>query len=100
MNDGQPREVIQKIRPVLEGYCRNLYPTQFGEDTLGVIVGKIRAIGAVHQLAPIGDELDELNVFCRRYHHGENPNAAVEPIDEAELLGYAGRTLKLVGCLL
>ena len=42
--EGVPRDVIQKIRPVLEGYCRNLYPTQFGEqEMLGSIVGKIRA---------------------------------------------------------
>jgi wobble nucleotide-excising tRNase len=100
LNDGRPREVIQKIRPVLEGYCRNLYPTQFGEDTLGEIVGKIRAGGAGHQLASIGDELEEVNIFCRRYHHGDNLGAAVEPIDEMEVLGYVARTLKLVGCLL
>lgn len=101
LNEGSSREIIQKIRPVLEGYCRNLYPTQFGEDTMGEIVGKIRATGAGHPLAAVGDELDELNVFCRRYHHGENPaTAAMEPIDEAELLGYVSQTLKLVGCLL
>ena len=34
--EGAPRDIIQKIRPVLEGYCCNLYPTQFPEgDTLG-----------------------------------------------------------------
>src|SRR5690606_28068915 len=24
--DGEPRDVVQKIRPVLEAYCRSLYP--------------------------------------------------------------------------
>ena len=24
---------------------------------------------------PLCDELDELNVYTRRYHHGENPDA-------------------------
>lgn len=100
-NEGEPRDIIQKLRPVLEGYCRNLYPTQFADqDTLGVIVGKIRAAGAVHPLAPVADDLDELNMYCRRYHHAENPNAATEPIDDAELHGYVKRTLGLVGCLL
>jgi hypothetical protein len=99
--EGEPREVIQKLRPVLEGYCRTLYPTQFADaDTLGVIVGKIRAAGAGHPLRPIADDLDEVNMYCRRYHHAENPNAATEPIDDAELQGYVKRTLKLVGCLL
>ena len=27
LSEGEPRDVIQKLRPVLEGYCRNLYPT-------------------------------------------------------------------------
>ena len=100
-NEGEPRDIIQKLRPILEGYCRNLYPTQFTEQhTLGVIAGAIRAAGATHPLFPIGDDLDELNVYCRRYHHGENPQAAIEPIVDAELQGYVKQTLGLVGCLL
>lgn len=101
LGEGEPREVVQKLRLVLEGYCRTLYPTQFGDlDTLGVIVGKIRAAVAAHPLRSIADDLDEVNMYCRRYHHGENPNAATEPIDDAELQGYVKRTLTLVGCLL
>lgn len=97
-SEGEPRDIIQKIRPVLEGYCCNLYPAQFPEgDTLGVIVGKIRNAGAGHPLAQILDELDEMNQYCRRYHHGENPNAALERIDNAELEGYVRRTLRVAG---
>ena len=100
LGQGVPMDVIQKLRPVLEVYCRTLYPTQFGEqEMLGSIVGKIRAAGAVHLLSSVVEDLDELNMYCRRYHHGENPNAATEPIDDAELQGYVKRTLKLVGCL-
>jgi wobble nucleotide-excising tRNase len=101
LGEGEQRDVIQKIRPALEGYCRNLYPAQFGEQELmGSMIGKIRAAGATHPLAPIVEDLDELNVYCRRYHHAENPHAATEPIDETELTAYVGRALKLVGCLL
>jgi len=46
------------------------------------------------------DKLDELNQYARRYHHGENPNAAMEPLNAAELQGYVRQTLRLVGCLL
>ena len=100
LHRGEVRDVIQKMRPVLEAYCRNLYPTQFGEqEMMGSIITKIRTAGA-HPLFAIVDDLDELNVYCRRYHHGENPNAATEPVDDAELQGYVKRTLKLVGCLL
>ena len=67
---------------------------------MGSIVGKIRTAGAAHSLYPIVDDFDELNMYCRRYHHAENPNAATEPIDDTELQGYVKRTLSLVGCLL
>jgi wobble nucleotide-excising tRNase len=98
--EGNPRDVVQKIRPVLEAYCRNLYPTQFGEQMMmGGIITAIRAAGATHPLATIVDDFEEVNVYCRRYHHGDNPNAATEPLDDTELQGYVGRTLRLVGCL-
>jgi AAA domain len=95
---GERRDVIQKIRPMLEAYCRNLYPTQFADqDSLGIMIGKIREAGAGHPLAPIADALDEINGYCRRYHHAENPNAANEPIDDAELNTYVKRSLRLAG---
>jgi hypothetical protein len=67
---------------------------------MGGIIGKIQQAGATHPLFPIVEDFDELNMYCRRYHHGENPSAATEPIDDAELQGYVKRTLTLVGCLL
>jgi hypothetical protein len=71
----QPARRDPEIRPVLEGYARNLYPAQFlDQDTLGVIVGKIRAVGAAHPLVAIADDLEEINEYCRRYHHAENPH--------------------------
>ena len=98
--EGDRRDVIQKIRPVLEAYCRNIYPTQFGEqEMMGGIITTLRNGGAAHPFSAIVDDLEELNIYCRRYHHGENPNAATEPVDDAELQGYVKRTLKLVGCL-
>ena len=98
-NEGNPRDVIQKIRPVLEGYCRNLYPSQFtDQDRLGDIIAKIRAAAEDHPLHEILDHLDDLNAYTSRYHHGENPNAATEPIDDGELRKSVKRTLTLVGC--
>ena len=101
LGEGIPMDVIQKLRPVLEGYCRNLYPTQFGEqEIMSSIVGKIRTAGATHPLYSIVDDFDEMNMYCRRYHHAENPNPATESIDNTEMQGYVKRSLSLVGCLL
>ncbi len=95
---GDPRDVVQKIRPVLETYCKILGGSLFADnDTLGVMVGKIRNAGAGHQLFPLCDDLEDLNEYTRRYHHGENPNAATEQISDAELQGKVKLTLELTG---
>jgi len=67
---------------------------------MGSMLAKIRAATPPHTLLPIADDLDELNVDCRRYHHGENPAPTTETIDDAEPGGYVKRTLELVGGLL
>lgn len=95
---GNPRDVVQKIRPVLETYCKILGAGTLAEtDTLGVIVGKLRGAGQGHQLHPLCDELDELNIYTRRYHHGENPNAATEPMTDGELQVMVRRVLLMTG---
>ena len=98
-NEGNPRDVVQKIRPVLEGYYRNLYPSQFTDQVrLGDIIAKIRAAVEDHPLHEIRDYLDDLNAYTNRYHHGENSNATIEPIDDGELRKFVKRTLTLVCC--
>ena len=95
---GEPRDVVQKIRPILETYTKVLAGDTVVEvDTLGVIVGKIRTVGLTHQLYPLCDGLEDLNIYTSRYHHGENPQAATEPIVDGELHGYVGRTLEMTG---
>ncbi len=99
--EGVALNVVQKIRPVIEAYCRNVCPTQFGDqEMLGGIITAIRTAGATHPLHAIVDDLDELNIYCRRYHHGDNPNVVTEVIDDTELQGHVRHALKLVGCLL
>jgi wobble nucleotide-excising tRNase len=67
-SEGKQRDVIQKIRPVLETYCKNLGGSTLSEsDTLGVMVGKIRVAGTGHQLFPLCDGLEELEQFLRSY---------------------------------
>src|SRR5690606_12953564 len=86
--EGEPLNVIQQIRPVLEGHCRRVCPGQFETRALGEIVGDVRAFNAEHALKAVVDDLKELNDYCRRYHHGDNAHAAEEPIDDTELSGY------------
>ena len=95
---GEPRDVVQKIRPILETYTKILAGGTVAEaDTLGVVVRKIRTIGSKHQLYPLCDGLEDLNIYTRRYHHGENPQAATEPITDGELHSFVKRTLEMTG---
>ena len=95
--EGTLRDIVNKIRPLVETYCRNLYPGEFAVDTLGIIIGKVRTAGPTHQLFPLLDNLEALNEYTRRYHHGDNPNAATEPINETELQGFVRKTLEITG---
>ena len=82
---------------MLETYCKTLYPGDFGADALGTIIGKVRTAGPAHQLYSLLDDLDALNEYTRRYHHGENLNAATEPINDTELQGFVKKTLTITG---
>ena len=53
----------------------------------------------MHPLSALAEDLEDLNEYTKRYHHGENPNAATESIDDIELSNYVKRTLKIVGNL-
>src|SRR5262249_32862485 len=95
---GDMRDVVQKIRPVLESYCRILGAGLLADnDTLGVIVGKIRGADQMHQLYAVADDIEDLNEYTKRYYHGDNSNAATEPISDAELQGKVYLTLELTG---
>jgi len=96
-NDGQARDAVKKIRPVIEGYCRNISAATFADsDMVGEMIAKIRIAGNGNPLFTLIDELDEINEYCRPFHHADN---SAVPMDETELHGYVQRTLKIVGSL-
>jgi wobble nucleotide-excising tRNase len=96
--EGDPRDIVSKLRPVLETYCRNLYGGQFSEaDMLAAIITKIRQDGPTHDLADDVDDMDAINAYTRRYHHGEGPNPATEVISDTELQGFVKKTLAITG---
>jgi wobble nucleotide-excising tRNase len=96
--EGDGRDVVKKIRPVLEGYCRRVCRGEFAEnDALGAMIEKIRDAGEAHHLASILADLEDINDFSRRHHHagtvaGQNPVP-----DGNELQHIVGMTLDIVG---
>ena len=98
---GDPRAVARSIRPFLEGMLRNHFPGHFQpNEWLGNFIDKIRAADATnglqHAKADLA-ELEAINGYSKKYHHQQNLNANLEPINGDELHGYVKRTLRLVG---
>ncbi len=98
---GDPRSVARTIRPFLEAMLRSHFPGQFLQNQwLGDFIANVRTAdptrGLLHAKADL-DELEAINGFSKKYHHQQNTNADLEPINEDELHGYVKRTLRLVG---
>ena len=98
---GNLREIIKKLRVVLETFLRSSFPGFFApEDNLGTILQKIRVGANQHPAHGYYETLDRINDYTANYHHGEGPRGAAEPpLDQAELMGFVNTTLKTVNAL-
>jgi hypothetical protein len=95
---GRPRDVVTKMRFVVETYCTFTYPSFFdSDDTLSSIVEKIRNTGQQHPACALLDELDDIHNYSWDHCRDDALNHDVaEPLDVKELTGYVRRTLKIV----
>lgn len=93
-----PRDVIQKIRPLLEAYAGNSAITLFEPNAiLSEILSGIRATGDTHPLWRVYQDLDDINDYTSRHHHADGTFTGI--VDEGELRGYVKRCLRLVGAM-
>ena len=95
---GRPRDIVSKMRFVVETYCTFTYPGFFdSDDTLSSIVEKIRNSGERHPACALLDELDDIHNYSWDHCRDDAPNRDVaDPLDVEELTGYVRRTLKIV----
>jgi wobble nucleotide-excising tRNase len=98
---GKDRDIVRKMRIVLETYCRSTYSGSFEtDDRLGGMVEKIKKAGDQHPAWALVEELDQINEYSRDHHHGEDPkDGTSDLIDAQELTGFVKRTLRLVNAL-
>lgn len=98
---GKDRDIIRKMRVVLETYCRATYQGSFtSDDMLGGMVETIRKGGDTHPAWAAVDELEQINDYSRDHHHGEDPeDGSADFIDPRELDGFVRRALQLVNNL-
>jgi hypothetical protein len=95
---GSPRDILTKVRCVVETYCTFTYPGFFDSgDTLESIVEKIRTIGRQHPACALLDELDDIHNYSRVFCRDDDPAGAVsDQLDVKELTDFVRRTLKIV----
>ena len=95
---GRPRNIITKMRFVVEIYCTFTYSSFFdSDDTLSSIVEKIRNAGEQHPACALLDELDDIHNYSWDHCRDDAPNRDVaEPLDVKELTGYVRRALMIV----
>jgi wobble nucleotide-excising tRNase len=97
-NTGDPRDIAEGLRPVLEAFFRVTCPESFPPGTL---LGPFRnvcvqRIGTPRQIldAPGVQELGDLLEYANRFHHDTNPAWRTEHINDRELQGFVRRTLE------
>lgn len=96
--NGEPREIVKKIRPVLESFCKFNDTELFtDEDNLGIIISKIQTAGTTNQLYSILEKLEIINEYSCRYHHGDSLNDTTESPEGTELEGFVKKTLEIIG---
>jgi hypothetical protein len=98
--EGDPRDVIKKLRPVAETHMRRLAPDQLANvKGLGNMIQRIRADRKPLSLVDCLHDLTDINSYTRRYMHGENANAASESVSRGELQGFVGKLLEIAGAM-
>ena len=96
---GEPRDVVKRIRPVIETYMKRIVPELAKIKSLGDKLAKIRTDNGPPALLAHYDLIDDLNTFTRKYMHGEGRNPDAEHLSVAELRGWVKKTLELTGNL-
>lgn len=98
-NKGSPRDVVQKLRPVVETHMKRMAPNVAKVKGLGNMLGKIREDNGPPHLLDCYDDLDDINNYTRKYMHGEGKNPDTEPVSATELHGFVGKVLEFAGAL-
>lgn len=97
-NEGSELDVVRTLRPLLEGYYKTRFPALVAANhTLGDITSNIRSVGETHPLHNVVEQLEEINLYTRPYHHGNNAGQQPAAINSNELRGSAMKVLSIIG---
>jgi hypothetical protein len=98
-NEGNAHDVIQKLRLVIETHMQRMAPELASINGLGKKLAKIRDLNGLPLLLDAYDEIDDINIYTRKYMHGEGKDPETEPISKSELVGFVQKVLVIAGAL-
>ncbi len=105
--EGDPSDVANSIRLVLEGNLRRRFPDEYGkkDGSLGAFIGLVDDASAGNPLADLQgtDYFEELKAigdsdYCHDPHHDDSPFLP-DPINKTELAAWAERTVRFARAL-
>jgi hypothetical protein len=98
---GRPRDIITKMRFVIETYCTFTHPDFLdSDDSLSSIVEKFRDTGEQHPACALLDELDDIHDYSPdRCRGGDPAGGDTGALNVEELTGFVRRTLKIVNAI-
>ena len=79
--EGTPRDVIQKIRPVIETHIRRIAPKEM----------EGAALRSAH------DDIDDVNTYTRQFMHGDPHYSEGKRLSADDLAGFVEKVLLIVG---
>jgi len=98
---GRPREIVAKMRFVIETYCTFTYSCLFdSDDSLSSVVEEFRDTGEQHPACSLLDELDNSRDYSPDQWVGDDAAAGERDApDVNELTAFVERTLKIVNAI-
>jgi len=99
-NSGDPRNIAEDIRPVLEGFIRVAYPQHFLPGArlgqfLNICRQRIASGTPILSQADL-QEMADIAEYAHKFHHETNDQWRTEIVNETQLLGFVQRTLAFV----
>ncbi|RTE90663.1 hypothetical protein [Bradyrhizobium sp. LVM 105] len=77
---GDPRDVVKRIRPIVETFMVKIEPELAKIGSLGDKLAKVKKDGMPQSLLDKYDVIDDLNTFSRKYMHGEGESRCRTPL--------------------
>ena len=99
-NEGKPRDVVQKLRPVVETHVRRMAPQLLANvKGLGNMLDKVREANSPPILVEGYADIENVNTYTRQVHARRREEPYTEPCTRPSWTASSAKVLELTGAL-